>query len=166
MVSRDLWSMEQERSKSLGVQECNNCIIILSKESVLAGKNATIIWVVVPVQSGCQEMSTSPQIRGRKRATLNEVSNTKVTLEPTTWRLPYKSPTPHMWSIQTCQFAIQTLPPTPTTTEPKADAPPPPTIPHTNARPPPYLLTRGLYPIYNLFGQMMRSQHPPHTNNI
>jgi len=104
------------------------------------------------------------RVQYRKVSVLHEVSNNTVTLEPTAKRLPYTSPTPH---IQTHQFAIQTLPPTPTPTDPTADDPPPThTIPHTNAHPPPYLLTCSLYLIYNLFGQMMRSQHPPHTNSI
>ena len=62
------------------------------------------------------------RVQYRNVSVLHEVSNSTVTLEPTAKRLPYTSPTPH---IQTHQFAIQYLPPTPTPTDPTADDPPP-----------------------------------------
>jgi hypothetical protein len=39
---------------------------INEKDRFSAGKNATIVRVVALVQSGCQEMGKSPQIRGNK----------------------------------------------------------------------------------------------------
>jgi len=47
-VCRDLWSMEQELSKSNKVQECNKCIIMLSKIKKRAKVHKFGVVKVVP----------------------------------------------------------------------------------------------------------------------
>ena len=67
---------------------------------------------------------------------------------------------PQMRGAQTCTPPLSPLHPSPTTAEPKRNDPRPG---YHIARPPPYIITHSLYLM--CIGPMMRSQHPPHTNN-
>jgi len=65
-VSRDLWLMDHEWSKSQWVRESNKCIIILSKRIGYRPQKWTHHQGGCPVQSGSQEMGKRPQIRAEK----------------------------------------------------------------------------------------------------
>jgi len=67
---------------------------------------------------------------------------------------------PQTRGAQTCTPPPDPLPPSPTTPEPKRNDPRPG---YHIARPPPYIITHSSYLM--CIGPMMRSQHPPHTNN-